>query len=157
MSEGLFADDLALVTSSGEDMARALMLLDAVCIDWGLNISTAKTKVMVDGADDIQITLRGQCLESVTSFVYLGSKPSRGNDLGPEIARRVSLAATAFGLLKKPLWKKAEINRTTKLKIYSSVVLPTLLYGAETWTTKQRDIQKSQHVSLALFEEHHWD
>ncbi|MGA9039530.1 MAG: hypothetical protein WB421_03260 [Terriglobales bacterium] len=97
---------------------------------------------MTDGTDDIRVVIRGQQLELVSNFVYLGSKLSRGNDLGPEISRRTGLAAAAFGMLRKPLWKKTEIDKDTKLQVYKAVVLPTLLYGAETWTTKQNDVKK---------------
>jgi hypothetical protein len=142
VSEGLFADDMELITSTADDMVIAVATLDAVCLEWGLLISTQKTKVMTDGIDDIQVEIRGQKLESVSNFVYLGSKLSRGNDLGPEVARRIGLAAAAFGLLRKPLWKKSEIDKETKFQVYKAVVLPTLLYGAETWTTKQKDIKK---------------
>ena len=142
VSEGLFADDMELITSTADDMVIAVATLDAVCLEWGLLISTQKTKVMTDGIDDIQVEIRGQKLESVSNFVYLGRKLSRGNDLGPEVARRIGLAAAAFGLLRKPLWKKSEIDKETKFQVYKAVVLPTLLYGAETWTTKQKDIKK---------------
>ena len=142
VSEGLFADDMEVIASSAEDMMKAVSTLDEVCLEWGLTISTSKTKVLVDGSDDIRVVIRGQELECVSNFVYLGSKLSRRNDLGPEIVRRIGLAASSFGLLKKPLWKMPEINLDTKLKIYKAVVLPTLLYGAETWSTKQKDIKK---------------
>ena len=128
VSEGLFADDMELITSTADDMVMAVATLDVVCLEWGLLISTQKTtKVMTDGIDDIQVEIRGQKLESVSKFVYLGSKLSRGNYLGPEVARRIGLAAAAFGLLRKPLWKKSEIDKETKFQVYKAVVLPTLL------------------------------
>ena len=133
---------MELITSTADDMVIAVATLDVVCLEWGLLISTQKTKVMTDGTDDIQVEIRGQKLESVSTLVYLGSKLSLGNDLGPEVARRIGLAAAAFGLLRKPLWKKSEIDKETKFQVYKAVVLPTLLYGAETWTTKQKDIKK---------------
>ena len=72
--------------------------------------------VMTDGTDDIQVEIRGQKLESVSNFVYLGSKLSRGNDLGPEVARRIGLAAAAFGLLRNPLWKNLRSTRKRSFK-----------------------------------------
>ena len=101
VSEGLFADDMEVIASSAEDMMKAVSTLDEVCLEWGLTISTSKTKVLADGSDDIRIVIRGQELECVSSFVYLGSKLSRRNDLGPEIVRRIGLAASSIGLLKK--------------------------------------------------------
>ena len=99
VSEGLFADDMEVIASSAEEMIKAASILDEVCLEWGLNISTSKTKVLVDCSDDIRVAIRGQELECVSNFVYFGSKLSRRNGLGTEIVRRIGLAASSFGLL----------------------------------------------------------
>nr|VZI50087.1 unnamed protein product [Spirometra erinaceieuropaei] len=51
-----------------------------------------------------------------------------------EVARRISKASQAFGRLQSTVWNRHGLQLSTKLKMYMAVILPTLLYGAETWT-----------------------
>lgn len=59
---------------------------------------------------------------------------SRHANIDKEIARRLAKASVSFGSLREKVWEKSGISVTTKLQVYKVVVLPSLLYGCETWT-----------------------
>ncbi|DBA87962.1 TPA: hypothetical protein ACH3X1_004947 [Trebouxia sp. C0004] len=75
----MYADDISLACDTAEKLRVAVTTMDATFLRWGLTISTKKTKVLVVGrnaaaqAADSVITLRGDQLEVVSQFQYLGS------------------------------------------------------------------------------------
>ena len=80
------------------------------------------------------ILTNGQRLKAVDKFTYLGSTLSRNVVIDDEIAARLAKANSAFGKLRKSVWDRRGITVETKIKVYRTAVLTTLLYGSETWT-----------------------
>ena len=76
--------------------------------------------------------------EVVKDFVYLGSAVNRDNNTSTEIKRRITFANRCFFGLKRQLSNRA-ISRNTKLTLYNTLIIPVLLYGAETWTLLKAD------------------
>ena len=133
----LFADDCALNAANQFDMQRSMDLFAIACNNFGLTASTKKTEVMYQPAPgtpytDPVITANGQKLASAEKFVYLGSTLSKSALLDEEIALRIARASTVFGRLQDSVWKREGRSSKTKLKVYRAVVLPSLLYAAET-------------------------
>ena len=58
---------------------------------------------------------------------------------------RIAKASAAFGQLRGSIWDRSGIRLDAKLKVYRSVVLPTLLYARETWTAYQRHAKRLNH------------
>ena len=155
----LFADDCALNAANQFDMQRSMDLFATACNNFGLTISTKKTEVMYQPAPgtpytDPVITANGQKLASAEKFVYLGSTLSKSALLDEEIALRIARASTAFGRLQDSVWNREGLGSKTKLKVYRAVVLPSLLYAAETWTTYSRHaaVLTSQQIPPTLVE-----
>ena len=72
-----YADDLTLVAENRKELQQMIDALDRACTQWGMKISGDKTKVLSIGeppGDHPAITLKGQALEEVDSFSYLGSE-----------------------------------------------------------------------------------
>ena len=80
----MYADDIALVSESEKDLQEALRISDETFIQWGMEISVRKTQIMrlasttseapQDSVDDrVVFHLRGQALEEVDKYKYLGS------------------------------------------------------------------------------------
>lgn len=139
----LFADDCALNASTESDMQASMDLFSNACTDFGLTISTKKTEVMHQPAPkapytEPDINVNGQKLAVAEKFVYLGSTLSRTATIDEEVAYRVARASTAFGRLREKVWDRRGLSINTKLKVYKAVVLPSLLYGCETWTVYSR-------------------
>ena len=143
----LFADDCALNASSEEDMQASMNLFSSACSNFGLTISTAKTEVLFQPAPGSEfippkIHCNGKLLPTTEAFIYLGSTLSRQANIDKEIARRLAKASVSFGSLREKVWEKSGISITTKLKVFKAVVLPSLLYGCESWTVYARHAKK---------------
>ena len=65
-----------------------------------------------------------------------------------EINLRVARASASFGRLRERVWNRHGLSYETKLKVYHAVVLPSLLYGSETWTVYARHLQKLQSFHM---------
>ena len=61
-------------------------------------------------------------------------------NIDDEVQYRLRCASAAFGKLRKRVFDDHDLRTTTKIKVYQAVVLPTLLYGSETWTTYRKNI-----------------
>ena len=91
------------------------------------------------------ITVKGQRLQVVDEFTYLGSTLSRVVHIDDEVNARIAKASAAFGRLRGSVWDRSGIRLDTKLNVYKAVVLPTLLYAFETWTVYQRYAKRLNH------------
>ena len=89
--------------------------------------------------------MKGQQLQVVDKFTYLGSTLSRVVHIDDEVNARIAKASAAFGRLRRSIWDRSGIRLDTKLKLYRSGVLPTLLYASETWTVNQRHAKRLNH------------
>ncbi|BHF68781.1 hypothetical protein SprV_0301182200 [Sparganum proliferum] len=154
--ELLFADDCALNTTSEEEMQRSMDLFSAACENFGLVINTQKTVVMHQPPPNSatppnapQISVNGTQLQVVENFPYLGSTLSRNTKIDDEVANRISKASQAFGRLRSTVWNRHGLPLSTKLKMYKAVILPTLLYGAVTWTVYTKKARRLNHFHLS--------
>ena len=117
------------------------------CDSYDLTISIKKTEVVYQPAPgkpykEPTITVKGQRLQVVDKFNYLGSTLSRVVHIDDEVNARIAKASAAFGRLRGSIWDRSGIRCDTKLKVYRSVVLPTLLYACETSTVYQRHAKR---------------
>jgi hypothetical protein len=137
-----YADDLAILADDGDKAQAALNNLDKAAGRLGLVINVQKTKVMGPSPEADEITLHGNPVENVTDFTYLGSKVTQGT-ISPasDIECRIGKATIAFARFRKCLWARSDISLQTKMKIYRTVIIPTLLYTAEAWRLLDSDIQ----------------
>ena len=62
-----------------------------------------------------------------------------------EVNARIAKASAAFGRQRGSIWDRSGIRLDTKLNVYRSMVLPTLLYACETWTVYQRQAKRLNH------------
>lgn len=150
----LFADDCALNATTEQKMQHEMDCFSRACDNFGLTISTKKTEVMHQPApgkpyQEPHIIVKGQKLQAVDNFTYLGSTLSRAVNIDAEINNRIAKASTAFGRLRHNVWERRGLSLTTKLKVYRAVVLTTLLYASETWTVYSRHAKQLNHFHLS--------
>ena len=139
-----FADDVALVSSTRDQLQRKTSDLSLAANQLGLNISRKKTKTMQLTETPLPVELENENLEEVyvEEFTYLGSIMSKSNATTvKDITNRLQKAKSSFAQLNK-IWRSPNISEKTKIKIYHSNVLSVLLYGAECWRVTQRDSQR---------------
>nr|VZI45630.1 unnamed protein product [Spirometra erinaceieuropaei] len=154
--ELLFADDCALSTTSEEEMQRSMDLISAACENFGLAINMQKTVVMHQPPPNTatppnapQISVNATQLQVVENFPYLGSTLSLNAKINVEVLRRISKASQSIGRLQSTVWYHQGLPLSTKLKMYRAVILPTLLYGAETWTVYTKQARRLNHFHLS--------
>jgi len=141
-----YADDNAIAAQSPQDLQTVLDAFHFAYTQLGLKINTKKTQVMFQAApkDTVRapptIKLGDTILEKVDNFSYLGSIISSNANVDAEINHRIQQAAAAFGKLRSRVFQDRDIRIDTKLKVYRAIVITTLLYGSETWTTYRRHI-----------------
>ena len=120
---------------------------------FGLTVSIKKTEVLRQLAPNTarpppNITMDGNALKNVDTFKYLGSCINSAANLDDEVLCRISRASQAFGRLHTRVWHERGISIKTKLSVYRAVVLPSLLYGCETWTCCRRHTKKLDQFHL---------
>ncbi|VDP48197.1 unnamed protein product [Schistosoma margrebowiei] len=139
-----FADDLALLSRSHEQMQTKTASVAAVCAPIGLSIHKGKTKVLKFKAESNNpITLDGETLEDVKSFTYVGSIIDEQEGSDADVKASIGKARVAFLQLKN-IWNSKQLSTNIKVRIFNTNVKAVLLYGAETWRTKTTTIKKVQ-------------
>ena len=122
---------------------------------FGLTISLGKTEVLHQPAPHTNppapsISIDGTQLANVESFKYLGSTISHDGSLDKEITARISKASQAMGRPGNRVLNQHNIRLSTKLKMHNAVVLPSLLYGCESWTLYDRHIKQLEKVHMRV-------
>ena len=101
----------------------------------GLKLNIQKTKIMASGP----ITswqIDGDTMETVTNFIFLGSKITADGDCSHEIKRRLLFGRKAMTNLDSIL-KSRDITLPTKVHLVKAMVFPVVMYGCESWTIKK--------------------
>ena len=83
----------------------------------------------------------GETMETVTDFIFLGSKITADGDFSHEIKRRLLLGRKAMTNLDSILKSRA-ITLLTKVRLVKAMVFPVVMYGCESWTVKKGEGQK---------------
>ena len=116
--------------------------------DFGLTVSTPKTKLMAVGrevteADRAPLHLDGNnTIESVSEFPYLGSMTEASSRMDSDVANRITQASKAFGALRRSVFEDKELTLQTKKKIYQACVLSVLLYASDCWIPLRKHKKK---------------
>ena len=137
-----YADDTTLMAESEEELKSLLMKVKEESEKVGLKLNIQKTKVMASGP----ITSWQIDGETVTGFIFLGSKITADSDYSNEIKRRLLLRRKAMTNLDSIL-KSRDITLPTRVHIVKAMVFPLIIYGCESWT-----IKKDEHRRIDAFE-----
>ena len=137
-------------------MQKGVTQVSDSCDSYDLIISIKKTEVVYQPAPgkpykEPTITVTGQRLQVVDKFTYLGSTLSRVVHIfDDEVNARSAKAIAAFGRLCGSIWDRSGIRLDTKLKVYRSVVLPTLLYAMRNLDSLPTACQKTEPLPYKL-------
>ena len=103
----------------------------------GLQLNIQKTNIMASGP----ITswqIDGETMETVTDFLFLGSRITADGDCSHEIKRWLLLGGKAMTNLDSIL-KSRDITLLTKVHLGQAIVFPVVMYGCESWTIKKAE------------------
>ena len=123
------------MADSKEELKSFLMKVKSEKPDLKLNIQ--KTKILTSSL----ITswqIDGETMETVTSFIFLGSKITTDGDCSLEIKRCLTLGRKAVINLHSIL-KKRDITLLTKVHLVKAIVFPVVKYGCEIWIIKKAE------------------
>ena len=132
-----YADDTTLMAESEEELKSLLMKVKEENETVGLKLNIQKTKIMVSGP----ITswrIDGETVETVSDFIFLGSKITADGDCSHEIKRHLLLERKAMTNLDSIL-KSRDITLSTKVCLVKATVFPVVMYGCESWTIKKAE------------------
>ena len=130
-----YADDITLMAESEEELNSLLMKEESEKV--GLKLNIQKTKIMASGP----ITswqIDGKTVETVSDFIFLGSKITADSDCSHEIKRRLLLGRNVMTNLDS-IFKSRDITLPTKVHLVKAMVFPVVIYGCESWTVKKAE------------------
>ena len=111
----------------------------------GLKLNIQKTKIMAS-RPITSWQIDGETMETVSDFIFLGSKITADGDCSHEIKRRLLLGRKVITNLDSIL-KSRDITLPTKVCLVKAMVFPVVMYGCESWTVK-----KAEHQRIDAFE-----
>ena len=133
-----YADDTTLMAESEEELKSLLMKVKEESKKVGLKLNIQKTKIMASGPmTSWEIDGEtGETVETVSDFIFLGSKITADGDCSHEIKRRLLLGRKIMSNLDS-IFKSRDITLPTKVHLVKAMVLPVVMYGCESWTVKK--------------------
>ena len=140
-----YADDTTLMAESKE-LKSLLMKVKEESEKFGLKLNIQKTKIMASGP----ITsweIDGETVETVSDFIFLGSKITADGDCSHEIKRRLLLGRKVMTNLYS-IFKSRDITLPTKVRLVKAMVFPVVMYGCESWTVKKAERQRIDAFAL---------
>ena len=132
-----YAGDNTLMAESEEELKSLLMKVKKESEIVGLKLNIQKTKIMASGP----ITswqIDGETVETVSDFIFGGSKITADGDCSHEIKRRLLLGRKVMTNLDN-IWKSRDITLPTKVRLVKAMVFPAVTYGCESWTVKKAE------------------
>ena len=134
-----YADDTTLMAESEKELKSLLMKLKEETEKLCLKLNIQKTKIMASGLI-ISWQIDGKTMETMTGFIFLGSKITADGDgnCSHEIKRRLLLGRKVMTNLDSIL-KSRDISLPTKDCLVKAMVFPVIVYGCESWTIKKSE------------------
>ena len=134
------------MAESEEELKSLLMKVKEESEKVGLKLNIQKTKIMASGP--ITSWKRdGETVETVSDFIFLGSKITADGDCNHEIKRRLHLGRKVMTNLDSIL-KSRDITLPSKVCLVKAMICPVVIYGCEDWTVKKAECRKIDAFEL---------
>ena len=132
-----YSDDTTLMAESEEELKSLLIKVKEESEKAGLKLNIQKTKIMASSLITLW-QIDGGKMETVLDFIFLGSKINGDGDCSHEIKTYLLLGRKAMTNLDS-IFKSKDITLPTKVCRVKAMVLPVVMYGCESWTTKKAE------------------
>ena len=132
-----YADDTILMAESEEELKSLLMKEKEESEKVVLKLNIQKTKIMASGPIP-SWQIDGKTVETVSDFIFLGSKFTEYGDCSHEIKRYLLLGRKVMTNLDS-IFKSRDITLPTKVHLVKAMVFPVVIYKCESWTVKKAE------------------
>ena len=134
---------------SEEELKSLLMKVKEESATVGLKLNIQKMKI-VASSPITSWEIDGETVETVSDFIFLGSKITTDGECSHEIKRRLLLGRKVMTNLDS-IFKSRDITLLTKVRLVKAMLFPVVMYGYEIWTVK-----KVEHRRIDAFELWNW-
>ena len=134
------------MAESEEELKSLLIKVKEESEKVGLKLNIQKTKIMASGP----ITSReidGETVETVSDFIFLGSKITTDGDRSHEIKRHLLLGRKVMTNLDSIL-KSRDITLSTNVRLVKAMVFSVVMYGCESWSIKKAECRRIEAFEL---------
>ena len=125
------------MVESKEELKSFLMKVKEESEKVGLKLNIQKTKIMASGPITLG-QIDGETVETVTDFIWGGSKITADDDCTHEIKRHLLLGRKVMNNIDS-IFKSRDITLPTKVRLVKAMVFPVVMYGCESWTVKKAE------------------
>ena len=125
------------MAESEEELKSLLIKVKVESEKVGLKLNVQKTKITASGPITSWEISR-ETVETVSDFIFLGSKITVDDDCSHEIKRRLLLGRKVMTNLDSVL-KSGDITLPTKVRLVKAMVFPVVMYGCKSWTIKKAE------------------
>ena len=141
-----YADDTILMAESEEELKSLLMKVNEESGKVGLKLNIQKTNIMAS-SPITSWEIDGETVETVSDFIFLGSKITADGDCSHEIKRHLLLGRKVMTNLDSIL-KSRGITLATKVHLVKAMVFQVVMYECENWTIKKAECQRIDAFEL---------
>ena len=134
------------MAESEEELKSLLMKVKEESEKVGLTLNIQKTKIMASGPITLW-EIDGETVETVSDFIFLGSKITVDGNCNHEIKKHLLLGRKVMTKLES-IFKSRDITLPTKVCLVKAMVLPVVMYGCESWTVKKAECQRIDTFEL---------
>ena len=132
-----YANNTTLIAESEEELKSLLMKVKKESEQVSLKLNSQKTKIMASDPI-ISWEIDGETVETLSDFIFLGSKITADGDCSHEIQRPLLLGRKLMTKLGSIL-KSRDITLLTKVHLVKAMVFSVVMYGCESWTVKKAE------------------
>ena len=125
------------MAESEEELKSLLMKVKVESEKVGLELNIQKTKIMAS-CPTTSWEIDGETVETVSDFIFLGSKITADGDCSHEIKRCLLLGREVMTNLDS-IFKSRDITWLTNFRLVKTMVFPVVMYGCESWTVKKAE------------------
>ena len=146
----MFSDD----AESAEGLEKNLGVMSEARRRWELRVNWKKTKVMriARHKGECEVRIGGLELEQVDEMKYLGVVISADGSMEKKVGARIANGRRMIGEMSEVVLRRNELSNNIKLKVVNVTMIPTLIYGCETWSLLKKLQSRVQAMQMRVLQ-----